>query len=212
VRIALLIILAGLSYALALWALMAATQHLQPGVKSKDAAGTPLDGDQDRLVSLYTPRGLQLRQLAKLLLMVCVISTIILIVEVASLLPTLWQAKLPADPGPAFGVVQNKPNIALIWAAALVLAVIGFVVTRSHPFFAAGILALVIIWSHQLIGGFPPRSRVFESAAEHSYAMQVCTAFLIALLATGQGMRLWMVRARKRAQETLAVPEPSSSS
>jgi hypothetical protein len=205
-RIPLLIILAGMFYGLGVWALLAATQHLAPGVKPQDVAGIPLGGNTEtNLASLYTARGLQLRQLGMLSGLVCVIATLLLVITVASLVPSLWQAKVSADPDAVFGVVRNRPDIILVWVAELVLACMGFVVSRSRPFFAAWVLALVIIWSHELLAGFPTRDRVYASRAEHVYALQVLAGFVIALLATAQGMRSWMVRAAKRAQE----PSPS---
>ena len=128
-------------------------RHLAPGVTLKDVAGPPARGNEERnrLASLYTPRGWQLRQLGMVFLLVCAMAAIFL------------------------------------------------------PWLAAPVLALVIIWSHELTGGFPARHQpIIGTATERSYVMQVWLAFAIALLATGQGMRSWGARYNKRAERTAA--------
>jgi hypothetical protein len=63
-------------------------------------------------------------------------------------------------------------------------------------------LALVMIWSYKLTGGLPGRHQeIGWTATERAYALRIWPAFIIVLLATSQGMRMWMVRI-KRAQET----------
>jgi cobalamin synthase len=137
-------------------------------------------------------------------LLVCAIAAIVLVIDLVSLLPTLWQENVRSDTNHVLQeVAQNRPNIFLIWVAALLLAWLGFVGARLRPWLAAPVLALVIIWSHELTGGFPGRHpEIIGTATERSYMMQVWLACAIALIATGQGMRSWGVRYNKRAERT----------
>ena len=203
-----------MTYALGVWAQLNAARHLAPGVTPKDVAGPPLRGDEERnrLASLYTPRGLQLRRLGMLSLLVCAIAAIFLVIDLVSLLPSIWHENVRTDTNQVLvEVAQNKPSIFLIWVAALVLAWLGFVGARFRPWLAAPVLALVLIWSHQLTGGFPGRHpEIIGRATERSYMMQVWLACAIALLATGQGMRSWGVRYNKRAERTASSPRHSA--
>jgi hypothetical protein len=103
--IALLIILAGVSYALSLWANLAAIQHLAPGATLDEVralsrllnprgAQIRNPGARERLVSLYTPRGWQLRQLGGLLLLICAMAIMVLVFQLVFVMPSIWhQAK-----------------------------------------------------------------------------------------------------------------------
>ena len=155
-------------------------------------------------MSLYTPRGWQLQLRGKMVLLVGVLAFILLVIELVSLLPSIWTMNVSADPTEGLlKVVQNKPSIFLVWVAALVLAWLGFVGARFRWWLAAPVLALAIIWSYKLTGAFPgPHQEKIWTATERSYAMQVWFGTVIALFATSQGMRMWMVRFNKRAQET----------
>jgi len=206
VRIALLIIVAGIFYALGLWAHMRAARHLAPGVTLKDLAGSGADEEADRVASLYTPRGFQLQRLGKVFLLVGVLATIFLVIELVSLMPSIWRANVRNDPNQVLlDVAQNKPSILLIWLAALVFAGVGFMGARTRPWVAVPIAALVIFWSYKLAGGFPGRHQeIIGTATEPAYALQVWLAFAIVLFATGQGVRSWAVRYKKRSQEPVA--------
>jgi len=206
VRIVLLIILAGTSYALGLWLHLRAGQHMAPGVTLKDIAAPQLPGDEgrERLMSLYTPHGWQLRRLGMVSLLVCAITLIFLVIDLVSLMPSIWPSNVSTDPNQALPeVAQDKPSIVLVWVAALVFALVGFIGARTRPLLAIPVLALVIFWSSKLAGGFPGgHQEIVRTATERSYAMQVWLAFAIACLATGQGVRSWAVGYNKRAQET----------
>jgi hypothetical protein len=156
------------------------------------------------MASLFTPRGWQLQRLGMVSLLVCAIAAIFLVIEVVSLLPSIWHAHAQPDRNQVLlEVTQNKPSIFLIWVAALVLAWLGFVGARYRPWLAAPVLALVMIWSHDLTGLFPGgHDEIIRSATERSYVLQVWPAFVIVLLATGQGMRSWGARYNKRAERT----------
>jgi hypothetical protein len=185
---------------------MRAGQHLAPGVTLKDIAAPSLRGNEgrERLAALYTPRGWQLRQLGIMVHLVCVLASGVLVINLVSLLPSIWHTKAIADPNQGLlKVVQNKPSIFLVWVAALVLAWLGFVGARFRWWLAAPVLALVIIWSRKLTGVFPGRHQeIIGTATERAYALQVWPAFIMVLVATGLGMRLWAARYNKRAQET----------
>ena len=185
---------------------MRAMRHLAPGVTLKDVAAPPRPGDEgrDRLASLYTPRGWQLRRLGMVLLLVCAIAAIFLVIDLVSLLPSIWRANVRTDTNQVLLVVaRNKPSIFLVWVAALVLAWLGFVGARFLPWLAIPIVALVIVWSLDLTGGFPGRhGPAIGTQTERSYAMQVMLATIIALLATGQGIRSWAARYNERAERT----------
>ena len=201
-RTTLLIILAGISYALGINANLRAMRHLAPGVKPKDVAGPRLRGDEEmnRLASLYTPRGLQLRRLGMAFLLVCAMAAIFLVINLVSLMPSIWHTNVGTDTNQVLlQVAQNKPSIFLMWVAALVLAWLGFMGARFRPLLAAPVLALVMIWSYELTGGFPGQHReIIGTATERSYVLQVWLACTIALFVTGQGMRSWMVRSKNR--------------
>ena len=154
-------------------------------------------------MSLYTPRGWQLQLRGKMVLLVGVLVFILLVIELVSLLP-IWTTSVSADPTEGLlKVVQNKPSIFLVWVAALVLAWLGFVGARFRWWLAAPVLALVMIWSYKLTGGLPGRHQeIVWTATERAYALRIWPAFIIVLFATGQGMRMWVVRFNKRAQET----------
>jgi hypothetical protein len=179
-------------------------RYMAPGVTLKDVAGPPARGNEkrNRLASLYTPRGRQLRQLGMVFLLVCAMAAIFLVIDVVSLMPSIWHATAQPDTSQVvLEVAQNNPSIFLIWVAVLVVAWLGFVGARFRPWLAAPVLALVVIWSHELTGGFPARHQpIIGTATERSYVMQVWLAFAIALLATGQGMRSWAARYNKRAE------------
>jgi len=181
-------------------------RHLAPGVKPKDVAGPRLRGDEEmnRLASLYTPRGLQLRRLGMAFLLVCAMAAIFLVIDLVSLMPSIWPSNVSTDPNQVLPeIAQNKPSIVLVWVAALIFALVGFMCARIRPLVAVPVLALVIFWSSKLAGGFPGgHQEIIRTATERSYAMQVWLAFAITCLATGQGVRSWAVRYNKRAQET----------
>ena len=225
--IALLIILAGVSYALGLWLNLRAVQHLTPGatleeVRSLSKALSPRgaairnpDAAQ-RLMSLYTPRGWQLRRIGMLLLFVCVIAILSLIFQLVFNTPSIWHVfHTPSDWHVnlhtdryqiLWSVAQNKPSIFLTWLAALALTGLGFFGARFSPWLVIPIGAVIIIWAHWLTGIVPGHNaRIVGTPAERSYAMQVMAGAAIALLATGQGMRYWAIRSNKRAERTPAA-------
>jgi hypothetical protein len=138
-----------------------------------------------------------------MVLLVGVLVFILLVIELVSLLP-IWTTSVSADPTEGLlKVVQNKPSIFLVWVAALVLPWLGFVGARFRWWLAAPVLALVMIWSYKLTGGLPGRHQeIVWTATERAYALRIWPAFIIVLFATGQGMRMWVVRFNKRAQET----------
>lgn len=181
---------------------MRAARHLAPGVTVKDLAGSGADESADRVASLYTPRGLQLQRLGKVFLLVCVLAAIFLVIELVSLMPSIWPANVRTDPNQVLlEVAQNKPSIFLIWVAALVFAWVGFICARIRPWVAVPVALLVIFWAHNLAGGFPGRHKeIIGTVTERSYALQVWLAFAIVLFATGQGVRSWAVRYNKRAE------------
>jgi hypothetical protein len=187
-----------------------AGQHLAPGITLKDLAAPPLPGDaeRDRLASLYTPRGWQLQKRGKIVLLVGVLAMIFLVIELVSLMPFIWPSNVSTDPNQVLPeIAQNKPSIVLVWVAALVFALVGFMCSRIRPLVAIPVLALVIFWSSKLAGGFPGgHQEIIRTATERSYAMQVWLAFAITCLATGQGVRSWAVRYNKRAEETASSP------
>lgn len=203
-RIALLIIVAGIFYGLGLWAHMLAARHLAPGVTIKDLAGSGADEAAERVASLYTPRGFQLQMLGKVFLLICALAAIFLVIELVSLMPSIWRANVHTDPNQVpLEVAQSKPSIFLIWLAALVFAWVGFMGARTRPWVAVPVAALVIFWANKLAGGFPGRHQeIIRTATERSYALQVWLAFAIVLFATGQGVRSWAVRYNKRAERT----------
>jgi hypothetical protein len=95
--IALLIILAGVSFPLSIWLNLRAVKHLAPGatleeVRSLSNALAPKGALRlnpelgPRLMSLYTPRGWQLRQRGMLLLGVGTMALLFLIIKVVFLL------------------------------------------------------------------------------------------------------------------------------
>jgi hypothetical protein len=211
--IAFLIILAGVSFGLGLRVLAHAMQHLAPGASLEEvralskalsprgaAARNP--GAGDRLRSLFTPRGWQLRQLGFLLLLVCAVAMVFLVIQVVSLMPSIWHANVATDATMVlWSVAQTKPSIFLAWLAALVLAWLGFVGARFSPWLVVPLAAAIIIWSHYLTGILPSRhAHIVGTPAERSYARQVLLGTVIGLFATAQGMRSWMVRANKRAE------------
>jgi hypothetical protein len=100
--IALLIVLAGVSFALSIWVNLRAMKHLAPGatleeVRSLSNALAPKGAQirnpelRPRLISLYTPRGWQLRQRGMLLLGVSTMTLLFLILKVVFLLPSIWR-------------------------------------------------------------------------------------------------------------------------
>jgi hypothetical protein len=194
---------------LGLWANLAAIQRLAPAATLEEVralsrllsprgAQIRNPGARERLVSLYTPRGWQLRQVGMLLIFVCAIAIMLLIIHVF-FLPSLWHPNVGTDANLNLAsVLQNKPSIFLIWIAFLVLAGLGFVFARRSPWLVIPVAAFAIIWSHDLTGLFPGQPIHIIGKAEGSYAMQVMLATAIALLATGRGM----LRSKKRGDRT----------
>ena len=204
--IALLVILAGTSYASGVWAQLRATQHLVPGVTLKDVAASAGRGqaERDRLALLYTPRGVQLQSVGMVLVSVCALAVILALINLGSRLPSILEANTIANTSPLVSEVSNhRPGILLIWVAELLLAALGFVCARSRPLLAAPFAALAIIWYFDLTAGIRgPHGHLIGTPTERSFAIQVTLATAIVLLVTAQGMRSWMVRLKKRAAET----------
>ena len=95
--IAVLVILTVVCYALGFWANLHALQHLAPGATRREVRDLTIalspkgaqirnPGLRERLVSLYTPRGWQLRQLGFSLLGVSTLALLFLIIKVVFLL------------------------------------------------------------------------------------------------------------------------------
>jgi hypothetical protein len=209
VRIALLVILAGISYASGLWALLCATRQLVPGVTLKDVA-TPSGPGQDegeRLGSLYTPRGVQLQRVGMVSVSVCALAVVLALINLGSRLPSIIEANSATNANALVLEISNRPGILLIWVAELILAALGFACSRSRPLLAIPFVALAIMWYFDLTRGFRgPQALLMGTQTERAYTLQVGLATIIVLLATAQGMRSWMVRANKRAERTaLAV-------
>ena len=204
--IALLVILAGISYASGIWAQLRATQHLVPGVTLKDVAASPSRGQEegDPLALLYTPRGVQLQRAGMVLVSVCALAVILALINLGSRVPSIMDANTVTNTDALVLEVSNqRPSILLIWVAELLLAALGFVCARSRPLLAFPFAALAIIWFFDLTAGIRgPHGHLIGTPTARSFAMQVTLATAIVLLVTGQGMRSWMVRSKKRAEET----------
>ena len=201
-RIALLVILAGISYALGVWALLHRGEHLAPGVTPKDLAapGGPGGEELDRLASLYTPRGAQLTLVGMVLSSVCALGVILALIDLVSRLPAIMDANTIATTNMLVREVSTqRPNILLVWVAESILAGLGFLAARSRPLLAIPFAALAIIWFFDLTGGFlGPHGHLIGTRSERSDMLQIALATAIVLFATGQGMRAWMVRHNKQ--------------
>lgn len=205
-RIALLVILAGISYALAVWALLRAGQHRVPGATLKDVAASPGRNreENDRLVSLHTPRGVQLLRVGMVLVMVCTTAILVALIDVVFRLPSIMDANtLTITDTLVREGSSHRPSILLIWVAELLLAAMGFATTRDRPLLAIPFVALAIIWFFDLTAGFRgPHGTPIGTRTERLDTIQIGLATAIVLFATAQGMRSWMVRRNKRAEET----------
>ena len=201
--IALLVILAGTSYAAGVWALLRASQHIVPGATLKDVAATPGRNREEnvRLASLHTPPGVQLLRVGMVCVSVCALAIILALIELVFRLPSIIDANTISNTNTLVLELSNqRPSILLIWVAELILAALGFLTTRDRPLLAIPFVALAIIWFLDLTAGFRgPHSTLIGTRTERFDTLQIGLATIIVLFATAQGMRSWMVRSNKRA-------------
>jgi hypothetical protein len=144
-----------------------------------------------------------------LLVSVCALAVILALINLGSRLPSIMEANTAANTDAlVLAVSTQRPSIFLVWVAELLLAALGFVCARSRPLVAIPFVALAIFWNLDLTHGFRPvHGHLIGTSAERAYTLQVMLATAIALLVTGQGIRLWMVRQNKKAGQTPPAPE-----